>query len=84
MEISSIVGFSAALIGTFIFFPQAIKTIKTRETKSLSLPTFILIVITNSLWLTYGLLTTNLAIILSQILVLPLSLIILAYKIKYG
>ena len=84
MELSNIVGYTAALVGTFIFLPQAIKTIKTRETKSLSLPSFILISITNSLWLTYGLLTTNSAIILSQILVLPLSLIILAYKIKYG
>ena len=84
MDIVEIIGYIAAAVGTIIFIPQAIQTIRTKETKSLSLPTFILISLNNSLWLTYGILTMNKAIILSQVLVFPLGLVILGYKIKYG
>lgn len=84
MNITEIIGYFAAMVGALIFFPQVLQTIKTRETKSLSLPTFLLLNLNNSLWLTYGLLTTDAAIILSQIFVLPMSLIILYYKLRYG
>ena len=84
MEISDVIGYCAAVVGTIIFVPQAFHTIRTKETKSLSLPTFILIALNNSLWLTYGILTSNSAIILSQIIVFPLTFVILAYKFKYG
>lgn len=84
MNIEEIIGYIAAIVGTIIFIPQAIQTIRTKDTRSLSLPTFILIVLNNSLWLTYGILTINKAIILSQVFVFPLCLVILGYKIKYG
>lgn len=84
MNIGEVIGYIAAIVGTIIFIPQAIQTIKTRDTKSLSLPTFILISLNNSLWLTYGIVTNNPVIILSQVLVFPLCLVILGYKLKYG
>ena len=84
MSIEEIVGYFAAAVGTSIFIPQAIQTIRTKNTKSLSLPTFILVILNNSLWLTYGILTANPVIILSQVIVTPLCLVILGYKIKYG
>jgi MtN3 and saliva related transmembrane protein len=84
MNITEIIGYIAATVGTIIFIPQAIQTIRTKDTRSLSLPTFILISLNNSLWLTYGLLSLNTPIILSQVLVFPLCLVILGYKIKYG
>ncbi|MBK8946267.1 MAG: glutathione synthetase [Ignavibacteriae bacterium] len=84
MGIAEIVGYMAASIGALIFVPQAIQTIKTRNTRSLSLPTFILISLNNILWMTYGILTSDAAIILSQVFVLPLGLLILIYKFKYG
>lgn len=84
MSTGEIIGYIAATVGTIIFIPQAIQTIKTRDTKSLSLPTFVLISLNNSLWLTYGIVTNNSVIILSQVFVFPLCLVILGYKIKYG
>ncbi|MBK7106923.1 MAG: hypothetical protein IPH62_16750 [Ignavibacteriae bacterium] len=84
MGISEIIGYFAAAIGSLIFIPQAVQTIKTKNTKALSLPTFILISLNNFLWMTYGILTSDIAIILSQIFVLPLGLLILVYKFKYG
>ncbi len=84
MIFSELVGYMAAIVGASIFLPQVVQTIKTKDTKSLSLPTFLLLNLNNSLWLTYGLLTTDTAIVLSQIFVLPMSLIILFYKFRYG
>lgn len=84
MQLVNIIGYAAAGIGAILFLPQVIKTVKTKDTKGLSLPTFILITVNNSLWLTYGLLSSESAIILSQVFVFPMGLIILIYKLKYG
>ncbi|MCP5062204.1 MAG: hypothetical protein GY936_07065 [Ignavibacteriae bacterium] len=84
MSIAEIIGYMAATVGASIFLPQVIQIIKTKETKALSLPTFILVTLNNTLWMTYGILTSDPAIILSQIFVFPMGLIILIYKIKYG
>ena len=84
MNIAEVIGYIAASVGALIFLPQVIKTVKTKDTKGLSLSTFILISLNNSLWLTYGLLTSDSAIVLSQVFVFPMGLIILFYKLKYG
>ena len=84
MNIVDIIGFAAAAMAAVIFLPQVIKTVKTKDTKGLSLSSFILISLSNSLWLTYGLLSSDTAIILSQVFLFPMGLMILFYKIKYG
>lgn len=84
MTIIDIIGYAAAGMAAIIFLPQVIQTVRSRDTKGLSLSSFILISINNSLWFTYGLLTGDTAIILSQIFLLPMGLIILIYKIKFG
>ncbi|MEE9430072.1 MAG: SemiSWEET family transporter [Melioribacteraceae bacterium] len=84
MDTAEIIGYIAATVGAAIFLPQLIKTIKTKDTKALSLPTFILLNFNNLMWLTYGLLTSDSAIILSQVFVLPMCLVILFYKFRYG
>lgn len=84
MNIVDIIGFAAAAMAAVIFLPQVIKTVKTKDTKGLSLSSFILISLSNSLWLTYGLLSSDTAIILSQVFLFPMGLTILIYKVKYG
>ncbi len=84
MNITEIIGYVAATVGALIFLPQVIKTVRTKDTKGLSLSTFILISINNSLWLTYGILSVDSAIVLSQVFVFPMGLVILFYKLKYG
>jgi len=84
MNITEIIGYTAAGLAGVIFLPQMIQTIRTKNTKGLSLSSFILISFSNSMWLTYGLLTGDPAIILSQIFLFPMGLVILGYKIKYG
>ncbi len=84
MNIVDIIGFAAAAMAAVIFLPQVIMTVRTKDTKGLSLSSFILISLSNSLWLTYGLLSSDTAIILSQVFLFPMGLTILIYKVKYG
>lgn len=82
MDITSLIGNFAALLTTSSFLPQAIKTIKTRDTGSLSFPMYILFVIGVTLWLIYGTLNNQLPIIIGNLVTLILAGIILAFMIK--
>ncbi len=77
MEITAIIGNIAAFLTTSSFLPQAIKTIKTRDTESLSFPMYLLFVIGVALWLVYGILNKQLPIILGNLITLILAGIIL-------
>lgn len=81
--LTDIIGYMAATVAAIIFLPQVIQTIRTKNTKGLSLPTFILISISNFLWFAYGILSMDVAIILSQVFLFPMGLTILFYKLKY-
>lgn len=83
MNTITLIGLAAALCTTTSFLPQAIKTIKSKHTKDLSLGMYSLTTIGVSLWLTYGLLNNDLPIILANAVTLVLVVIILAMKIKY-
>ena len=48
-------GLMAAALTTACWIPQAARTIRTRETHGLSLPTYVALFAGNSLWLVYGL-----------------------------
>lgn len=75
---------SIAAFGTTVsFLPQAIKTIKTKDTKSLSLPMYIMFTFWVYMWLIYWLLIVSYPVIIANIVTLILSSIILIYKIRY-
>ena len=81
---TEILGIAAACVAAMIFLPQVVHTMKTKDTSGLSLPSYVLMVASNSLWATYGVLTMDLAIILSQVFLSPMALIILTYKLRFG
>ena len=78
----SIVGYIAAAMTTIAFVPQAIKVIKTKDTESLSLIMYIILTIGLILWLYYGYLINDYALIFANLITGSLSLIILIYKIR--
>jgi len=82
MDITSIIGNIAAIMTTTSFLPQAIKTIKTKDTASLSFPMYLLFVSGVSLWLIYGTLNNQMPIILGNLITLILAGIILLFMIK--
>ncbi|NTV46589.1 MAG: SemiSWEET transporter [Chlorobiales bacterium] len=76
-------GMVAAACTTFSFLPQALKTIKTRNTKDLSLGMYAVLTIGIFLWLVYGLIIWDIPVIAANTVTLFLTITILALKLRY-
>jgi MtN3 and saliva related transmembrane protein len=79
-----LLGYVAALLTTVAFLPQAVKTIRSRDTRSISFWTYAIFTTGIALWLAYGVALHSWPIILSNVVVLPLAATILAFKIRLG
>jgi MtN3 and saliva related transmembrane protein len=77
-----IIGFVAGFLTTICLIPQTIKALKASDTKSVSLVMYSLFTLGVSLWLIYGVMLHSLPIIICNTVSLPLSVAILAKKIK--
>ena len=75
--IMQVVGILAAIASVASFSPQAWKIIRTRDVKGLSAGMYVLTVTAFALWMTYGLLQGDLALIVPNLLCLLLSTFIL-------
>jgi MtN3 and saliva related transmembrane protein len=78
------VGYTAAVLTTAAFFPQVIKSMRTGETKHISLGMYVLFCAGIALWLVYGLMLHALPIILANVVTLVLAGLILFLKLKNG
>ncbi|SFS64300.1 SemiSWEET family sugar transporter [Lutibacter maritimus] len=78
-----IIGLIAATLTTAAFVPQVYKAWKTKSTKSLSLPMYLIFFVGIMLWLVYGFHLNSLAMILSNIVTGILTLILILLKLKY-
>ena len=76
-----LIGYVAAFLTTASFLPQAILTIKTRDTESLSLSMYAMFTAGVFCWLIYGLYLSNKAIIFANAITLILAASILFVKI---
>lgn len=78
----SFIGYVAAFLTTFAFLPQALKTIKTRDTSGLSLAMYACLTVGIFLWLLHGIHQRDPALIganaVTLLLALPIFLIVLA------
>lgn len=81
MTTTEILGFCAAFFTTASFLPQAILTIKTRDTTSLSLSMYTMFTVGVFFWLIYGIQKVDYAIIFANSITLLLSSTILGFKI---
>ncbi len=76
-----VVGYLAAILTTVSFLPQAIMTVKTRDTDSLSLGMYSMFTAGVLLWLIYGIYLSNPAIIIANAITFLLAAIILGFKV---
>lgn len=74
----------AATLTTAAFLPQAVRIIRRKETRAISLSMYVTFAAGVAAWLTYGLLTWNWPIIVANGVTLLLALIILGLKLRYG
>jgi MtN3 and saliva related transmembrane protein len=78
------VGMAGAVLTTVCWLPQALKMIRERETRSLSLPATGMFTLGMALWLVYGLALIDWPLITSSIVTLMLMLVILGLKLRHG
>lgn len=78
------IGSLAAIITTLCWVPQAIKVIRTRDTKAISLVMYAMLATGIALWLVYGVLIMSWPLIGANAVTIVLVLTILAMKLKFG
>ncbi|MDN3017886.1 SemiSWEET transporter [Paenibacillus sp. BSR1-1] len=83
-DIVSIFGYLAAILTTLSFLPQAIKTIREKNTEGISFIMYGMFTAGVLLWLIYGLFIKDIPIIVANLITLILALTILFLKMKYS
>ena len=83
MDLTSMIGFIAAALTTTSFVPQAIKIIRTKGTKDLSMFMYSMLTFGLFLWFIYGILLKDLPLIIANGITLLFSATVLILKIKY-
>ncbi len=78
------VGMAGAVLTTLCWLPQALKIIRERETRSISLPTTGLFTLGMAFWLVYGVALIDWPLIASSVITLALMLVILGLKLRHG
>lgn len=77
------VGYAAATLTTVCFIPQALKVIRTRDTRAISLAMYASFSMGVALWLCYGVILSNWPMIIANSVTLLLAGTILALKIRF-
>lgn len=83
MSLMTYVGLAAGCLTTVAFLPQVVKTWKTRETRDLSLGTFVFQGMSVTLWLVYGTIIRELPLIVWNAITAVLVSIIVIFKLRY-
>jgi MtN3 and saliva related transmembrane protein len=78
------IGASGAILTTLCWVPQAVKIIRERETRAISLPGTMLCVLGVLLWLVYGVAIVDAPLIGSSIVTFAITATILVLKIRHG
>ena len=78
------IGYAAAVLTTGSFLPQALMTIRTRNTSGISLGMYVIFTLGVAVWFIYGLLLGSWPMILANTITFILAAIILGLKLRYG
>ena len=77
----TLLGYSAAMLTTLSFFPQAIKTLRSGDTRAISLRMYLLLTSGIALWGLYGLITRDGPLIVANAITLIPALVVLKHKL---
>lgn len=80
----NLVGYLATVLTIAAFVPQTYQAIKTKRTRDLSLPTYLTLITTGTLWSVYGFMLHNPSLIITNVTVGFLALVISVMKIIEG
>ena len=74
-------GYIAATLTTISFFPQVLKTLRSRDTKAISLRMYLLFTIGVALWSLYGWMVGDGPVLIANLITLVPSLVVLVIKL---
>lgn len=77
-------GFAAAFLTSISFVPQAVMTIRTRNTSGISRAMYSMFTVGVALWLVYGIALESWPMIVANTVTLGLAATILGLKLRYG
>lgn len=80
--IINIAGYGAAICMIFGYLPQAIATIRTRDTEGIAMPTFLMLGLGSVLFVIQGILLGNIPIVITNSIATICSLIIFVIKLN--
>jgi MtN3 and saliva related transmembrane protein len=83
-QLTEAIGAAGATLTTLCWVPQALKIVRERDTRAISLPGTMLCVLGVVLWLIYGLAVVDGPLIGSSIVTFAMTAIILVLKIRHG
>jgi MtN3 and saliva related transmembrane protein len=77
-------GYAAAALTTVSFLPQAVKTIRSRDTSGISLLMYVVFTIGIGFWFCYGIVLHSWPMIVANAITFVLAATILALKLRHG
>ncbi len=83
-DYSNLIGYSAAILTTIAFVPQALHSWRTRDLSGISLPMYAMFTLGVALWLAYGIVLGSLPIIIGNGITLALASVVLVLKIRHA
>lgn len=79
--IVNIAGYAAAICMIFGYLPQAIATIRTRDTDGIAMPTFLMLGLGSVLFVVQGILLGNIPLVITNAITTICSVIVFGIKI---
>jgi MtN3 and saliva related transmembrane protein len=83
MRIAVYLGYLAGFLTVASFLPQVVRTWRTKQTKDLSVGTFVLLITSGALWVTYGVMESDRPVILTNVGMVALNVAILTAKLRF-
>jgi MtN3 and saliva related transmembrane protein len=77
-------GYVAAVLTTAAFVPQALKTIRSRDTRGISLAMYVVFTIGVVFWFAYGVSLGSWPMIIANTITFALAAVILGLKLRHG
>ncbi len=84
MDAITVTGFSAAALTTVAFVPQVLRTVRTRDTRAISLWMYLLFTTGVFLWLIYGSILALWPVVIANGVTFLLASAVLLLKIRNG
>lgn len=78
------IGAAGAVLTTLCWLPQAVRVVRTQDTRAISLATNLIFAAGILLWLIYGIALMNWPLIAANAISLMFTLVIIVMKLRYG